>query len=226
MLIPLKALEVLELRVFRDYDDVRRPTHSLDRLTLPRLHTLRGIDLYHEADGLPNALLTTLACNSTAIIRTLDLNLTDLYNLTPEVVEPLIPLLGKIVRLSWNPFSQYAAPADRRDAGLALLGAAHSLVTLSITMWATVDGHNDHLLYHEQQIEHTLFDTLVTLPSLHPVNLIIEAQLNHNHIVSFIKAHKPLQFLYIIFHEGGWKAEDLEVVRKAAEEACVAFTYW
>ncbi|KAL8279492.1 hypothetical protein RQP46_008054 [Phenoliferia psychrophenolica] len=222
-LSPLQALEVLDLegQNLRRFEIKHNP--HFNSLALPRLRTLR-INLMERADDFPSTVFAKLAARSTTGIQELDLKSTPLSFLKSKVVEPLLPHIINLVHLSWD------APHDlllksTQDTLLALLGALEKLEYISIPMWNVAADMVLDVPFDKQPLDHTLFDTLATLPSLHTVVLNVEeGNLSSSHVISFLDSHKPLRFLSIHFLQGTWTREERDAVEKAADQAGVAFS--
>ncbi|KAL8287552.1 hypothetical protein RQP46_003410 [Phenoliferia psychrophenolica] len=232
LLIPLLALEVLSLQVIQYLPDATVNTTLLDDLSLPNMRKLEIALGSWEVQPFPNALLKTLATHSTTGIQGLDLESTDYKLISPETIEPLVPLVAGLVRLTWvAPLARtLPLPMDKRHAVLALLGAMSALESLAISMWLNVDDYINHksyyASYHTQKMDCTLFGTLATLPSLRDVKLTVGGNLSEEHITSYIESHRALESLHIDDFAGdGWTREKRETVRGAAEQARVAFSY-
>ncbi|KAL8279544.1 hypothetical protein RQP46_008106 [Phenoliferia psychrophenolica] len=182
ILIPLKALEVLDIDCAVEYKNGRDPTNRLKALRLPNLRKLR-ISLEGHSSNYPNFLFGTLASNSSTGIRMLELISHSFYRFSSESIEPIIAHLSDVVHLTWVP-PPYFNPLedDSRDAVLTLLGAMTSLNSISMGMWTT-DSINA-VPADPSPIDHTLFDTLATLPSLETVKLIVQGgALSTDHVL-------------------------------------------
>ncbi|KAL8276829.1 hypothetical protein RQP46_010760 [Phenoliferia psychrophenolica] len=226
ILIPLKTLRVVGIQVDKFYDSGGSSEYDIAQLVLPSLHTLE-IYLKRKMHTFPNTLLHTLATMSTAGIQVLDLRSTAMHH---NLSQTLLPHVANLVHLTCAPPEGPIDPlkdADR-DAVLALIGAMKNLEPIKVPMWTTVEGNHDLALCN-RPIDRSLLDTLAKLPSLHSVTLFVkQGELSKGHIISYVSSHESLQSLFIDFLREAWTWEQREAVmavRKAAEQAGVAFSY-
>ncbi|KAL8276444.1 hypothetical protein RQP46_011146 [Phenoliferia psychrophenolica] len=223
-LSPLKALEVLDLDIecYAFAEDLEG--YRFDEPALPHLRKVR-IQLEGQPDEFPNNLLETLASHSTNGIQNLELLPIHLSLLSLRTVEPLLRHLTSVVAFTWGAFGS-AIYNDTRGAVLKLVGAMESLQSIKISMWTLytpplilIDA-----LETQQPIDHTLFDTLATLPSLQTVKLAIEVGiLDSNHVIAYLESHKSLRSLSIEFSYATWTREERDAVEEAADQAGVSF---
>ncbi|KAL8279480.1 hypothetical protein RQP46_008042 [Phenoliferia psychrophenolica] len=206
-LIPLQALEVLDLDLELYFQHKRDPTDYFSTLSLPNVRKLR-IRLEGRTDDHPNVLFSRVAAHSTHGVQVLDLQSSTLCTLSSEVIEPVLPHLANIVDLTWD------APR-----------AMTSLRRISMPMWTTYTPSIRNFPKSQRPIDHILFDTLGTLPSLHTVRLNVEeGNLSSSHVLTFIDSHKPLQSLSIHFSQDTWTREERDAVKEAADRAGVALS--
>ncbi|KAL8276453.1 hypothetical protein RQP46_011155 [Phenoliferia psychrophenolica] len=189
----LKALEVLDLSIEHfHYSEGWEILLSLPALpALPNLRKL-GIRLDSDPGCVSNALLAALLQRSTGTFQVLDLQSTKLKLFSSHMVEPLIPLLDKLVHLTWEPDAQ-VLDAETEDSVLALLSAMKGLESLSHKMWTVFV--NDSAF----AISKPLLDTLATLPSLETVELVDDGRLDPDEVGVYIKAARSLKTLSVIF---------------------------
>ncbi|KAL8276448.1 hypothetical protein RQP46_011150 [Phenoliferia psychrophenolica] len=144
----------------------------------------------------------------------------------PNIIEPLLLHVTKVVYLTWDA-PLYVGPVqdNARDAVLALLGAMTQLMSLSVPTWINIRFWIDGTPEDQQPIDHTLFDTLATLPSLHNLTLNVNGgHLSTDHVVTYLESHKSLRSLSFHFSQGTWTREEREAVEEAADRAGVAFS--
>ncbi|KAL8276446.1 hypothetical protein RQP46_011148 [Phenoliferia psychrophenolica] len=227
-LIPLKALEVLDLDVSDllgyGYDD-DIPYHTND-LSLPNVREL-AIHLEGK-DNFPCALFSALLAKSTNGVQVLDLK-----SSTPEdpfsfqMIESLLPHLAKVVDLTWGaPLPGSGAISnDAQDAVLKLIGGMTGLKSISMPTWPTETSWIPNVPAENQPIDHTLLDTLATLPSLETVRLIAKAGLlSSDYVITYMDSHPSLQSLSIDILQDGWMREQRDAVEQAANRADVKFS--
>ncbi|KAL8293403.1 hypothetical protein RQP46_000104 [Phenoliferia psychrophenolica] len=227
ILTSLKELEVLDLSI-DEYEVEDEDTTSIDYVALSRIRDVRICLGDFSVDRFSHALLAALGYSSSTGIQKLDLKSTAFDLLSPDLVEPLIPLVANVVHLHWTPGRSDPVKDDARDAVLALLAAMTDLQTISVSMWERLARPDEDL--NARPIDLKLFDTLATLPSLHAVNLVVESgDLADEHVISYLKSHHTLQSLSLELPLGRWgskwTSEQRGRVRDAANEAEVAFTY-
>ncbi|KAL8279491.1 hypothetical protein RQP46_008053 [Phenoliferia psychrophenolica] len=76
-----------------------------------------------------------------------------------------------------------------------------------------------------QPIDHTLFDTLATLPSLQSVKLTVKlGELRSEQVIAYLDVHKSLRSLSIQFSRDTWTREQRDAVEEAADQAGVSFS--
>ncbi|KAL8276823.1 hypothetical protein RQP46_010754 [Phenoliferia psychrophenolica] len=232
ILIPLKALEVLDLDISVYDCDNDQYTHLIPHLTLPRLNKLQMV-LTDDDIPFSDTLLRTLATNSTVGIHKLTLNHTRMDSLGDRLSLSTVPLIPspqitKIKHFTWTPWAATPEP-EARDAVLALVGSMTGLQSIEISTWTL--EHDRWAAFpaprDNEPIDATLFDTLATLPSLHSVTLTaMEGILDELPVVSFIQSHHPLHHLSISFETiAGWTPEQRGRVEEAAHKAGVVFKY-
>ncbi|KAL8276824.1 hypothetical protein RQP46_010755 [Phenoliferia psychrophenolica] len=169
ILVPLKALEVLDLGI-ETYRHDGQYQSLLPQLSLPRLHSLH-MNLSGDAFAFSDALFRTLATDSSAGIHTLALAATpyhtlgDLYN-----IEYPYPQIAKLLHFSWidAPWDgprHGALEPETRDGVLALVGSMTSLRSIKMSTWI-LEGYDRNSEPEDLPIDPSLFDTLATLPFL------------------------------------------------------------
>ncbi|KAL8279502.1 hypothetical protein RQP46_008064 [Phenoliferia psychrophenolica] len=195
-LIPLKALEVLDLEVqYYEYHEPNSSTTHLNYLSLPHLRNLR-IQLKGTVDDFPSALLNTLAAKSTNGIRILDLQLSPLHYLDPQAIDPLLPHLSNVVRLTWEAPLPYPVPTRAR---------------------ATNRKPIDHTLFDT-------LATLSSLEAVKLI--VRQWALSSDHVIAYLDSHESLQSLSIQFVSySTWTPKERDTVKDAAERAGVAFSF-
>ncbi|KAL8290195.1 hypothetical protein RQP46_003134 [Phenoliferia psychrophenolica] len=219
----LANVEVLDMLELRHYLDLGEDDAELRQVALPHLRVLR-LRLYDDTFLFPAILLQALAAGSTAPLRTLSIPGGSILSLTPKTTEPLLPHVANLVRLQFTWLrSTGSVPTDCRDAALALLGAMHNLQNLFMSLWAMDDsGPNPS----DSPVDHTVFDTLATLPALKTVKLTIHiGRLDDLRIVAFIQSCPALRTLVIISQVGKsaeWTAEQNGLVKSAGRVKGVA----
>ncbi|KAL8293452.1 hypothetical protein RQP46_000153 [Phenoliferia psychrophenolica] len=224
LLIPLKALEVLDVT---NVDLTSR--HPIDaalvgRLALPRLRKL-GIVLSESpvAEGVFAALTT----GSTSGLRILDLDCTPVYSFPTLDLAPL----ARIEELHWTPSRGPVEAGKTRDGVLALLGSMMHLQRLTMPMWI-IGVFYEYLLSSlsqkgiygdDKDVDTSLLDTLAALPLLRSVHLFARMGVLDDEMVSaFVKAAPSLRTLSIDTRVP-WTPEQKERLLEAAKEAGVTF---
>ncbi|KAL8286811.1 hypothetical protein RQP46_004339 [Phenoliferia psychrophenolica] len=210
ILIPLKDLEVLSIGC-REYF---QEEFNLVTLELPRLRALRISVVWSRP--VPDTLIHALATTSTTGLKVLDLASNPYSTLSSIGLDHLLPHVTTITYFTWTPPSSYPIQNSVRDRVLALLGAMNCLKYISIRTW---QASGDRFL------DHTLFDTLATLPILHTADIFVQqGRPDEETLVSFIKACQSLCFLSMDVPDG-WSQEKWDAVQEAAEGAGVVFKY-
>ncbi|KAL8290197.1 hypothetical protein RQP46_003136 [Phenoliferia psychrophenolica] len=206
VLIPLANLKVLDLTPINGYTINANQTNLHRQLYLPRLRGLL-LHLEDQPGWYANLLLDALATGSTPELR--DLNIFAPFSyFSPEITQRLIPLFSRLVHLTWTTKVESISTRNR-DAVLDLLGSMRNLKYLEMSTWIIEEHDQPGPYISPIDVDHKLFDTLATLPSLYNVELAVPIGiLSEGHVTSYIQTSKALLSLRIVLMEPNlWRQE-------------------
>lgn len=212
---------------FQDQNRALLPRLREYRTALPTTHS---ISIFQPPPHASN-LLALLAASPE--LRVLDLATTT-YSTLIKVVDKLLPHLAQLTQFLWTPDHPRLPDVGQRAQVLKLIAALVDLEHVQLRAWTERSIPSQQLFISDSSddgggttVDHSLLDTLATLPKLHTFHLSVTiGNLDETRVTSFIKACPALCVLSIaITTPDGWTPEQRERVQTASDDAGVTFTY-
>ncbi|KAL8277918.1 hypothetical protein RQP46_009737 [Phenoliferia psychrophenolica] len=223
ILIPLKALQVLELPILK-YPNAQNVKNLLDRLVIPQLRHLRIFVHPHSSD-LPNTLFAALAASST--VESLDFANMPFSLTSTSFIKSFISYLPNLTRVTWTPDPEPLKQGTRAAAAVEDGEYDDDLFFVIATDEERIEREYNQLL--NSTLDPTLFDTLATLQSLHTVHIVVNIGiLSDLDLVSYLEeTSESLRCLSLLVLSPGrfWTQEQRRRVEEAGEKAGVTFMY-
>ncbi|KAL8279498.1 hypothetical protein RQP46_008060 [Phenoliferia psychrophenolica] len=235
LLLPLTGLEVLGVQYVRYESSTSFTPDLLDQLAMPHLRKLEAGPLRPSDEH--DLIFNALASRSTAGLQSLNIGFTSYMDFS-TYLPSLLPFTSTLVNFTWVPDREPLRTIDR-DAVLFLLGSMSSVQSLTLSLWTLGDPEEfmQKLYYQlnftfgtDEPIDTTVFDTLVTLPDLHTVDLkAYLGVLDDKAVKEYITKAPALRTLIVTAPKAPesnvWRLGQRRRVVDAGEKAGVLFSY-